>query len=574
MPAILSASLSDLRYVLRRLRQSPGFTLTAVLTLALGIGATTAIFSIVNGVLLRPLPFADPDRLVLLGDHVEGTDWGNDGGGALVTGPEIRTYAQETHAFSSMGGYGFNSYELSGLGEPVHVHGARLSAVSFSTLGGAPLLGRTFTKEEDEQRQKLAVLSYQTWKDRFGGDPHILGTKVLLDRNAYQVIGVMPPSFEFPLVPGRLNRSELWVPMSLTAAELVQNGSWQYQMVARLKPGVTAAQAQSDAERVAQQTMRTFPAMLASLRFSAQVRSLQQATVMQARSLLRALFLAVSVVLLICCANLAGLLLVRAIRRQREIAVRVALGASSSVLIRQALLEGVLLSVNGGVLGILLAALALRVGKGLLPESLPRLNAIGLDWSLAGFALLLAIVTGLLCGLAPAFAMLRTDVNGSLKEGGRSNSAGGSHARLRSVLVIAEVAVAMALLAASGLLLRSFEKMSETDLGFRPDHIVTAGYSLPHKQYATQSSTENFNFNKELLRRFRQLPGTQAVGLTNNLPVSGGAGSYAFVIEGFGAPKSVILMANSSYVTSGLLSALGTPLLRGRFFSESDGPET
>ncbi len=326
--------LAELRYALRRLHQAPGFTLTAVLTLALGIGATTAIFSIVNGVLLRPLPFADPDRLVLLGDHVANTNWGDDGGFVPVTGPEILAYAQDTYAFASTGGYGYNAYELSGRGEPVQVHGARMSASAFSTLAVAPLLGRTFTKEEDEQRQAVTLLSYQTWMDRFGGDPHILGTKILLDRKPYVVIGVMPQSFEFPLVPGHLNRSELWVPMSLTAAELTHYTSWQYGMVARLKPGVTAAQAQDDAERVAQQIMRSFPAKFASLHFNALVRSLQQATVVQARSLLWTLFLAVAVVLLICCANLAGLLLVRAIRQQREVAVRLALGAPFGTLVR------------------------------------------------------------------------------------------------------------------------------------------------------------------------------------------------------------------------------------------------
>ncbi len=208
----MHALLADLRYALRRLRQAPGFTLTAVLTLALGIGATTAIFSIVDGVLLRPLPFADPNRLVLLGDHVAGTNWGDDGGEVPVTAPEIRTYAEQTHAFASMGGYHYNDYELGGRGEPVQVHVARLGAGVFPTLGVAPMLGRAFTRQEDEQQVPVAVLSYQTWRDRFGGDPHILGAKILLDRKPYSVIGVMPRQFEFPLVPGRLNRTELWCP--------------------------------------------------------------------------------------------------------------------------------------------------------------------------------------------------------------------------------------------------------------------------------------------------------------------------------------------------------------------------
>ncbi len=362
------------------------------------------------------------------------------------------------------------------------------------------------------------------------------------------------------------------MPLSLTADALTRNTSWLYEMVARLKPGISAAQAQADAERVAQQIMRDSPAKFASSHFTALVHSLTQATVVRSHSLLWTLFLAVSVVLLICCANLAGLLLVRAIRRQREIALRLALGAPSGALVRQALLEGLLLSAAGGGLGIGLAALALQLGKGLLPESLPRLDAIGLNWGVAGFALFLAVATGFVCGLAPAFAMLRMDVNGVLKEGGRSSSAGRSHARLRSALVIGEVAVAMALLAASGLLLRSFEKMSQSDLGFRPDHVVTAYYSLPRGQYPNQPAVDAFN--NELLRRLRQMPGSEAAGLTSDLPVSGGTSVQSFVVEGYVPPKGEALTADSLIVSNDLFRALGVPLLRGRFFNDDDRADT
>ena len=252
-------------------------------------------------------------------------------------------------------------------------------------------------------------------------------------------------------------------------------------MVGRLKPGISPAQAQSDADRVAQDIMRNYPAEMASFHINSVVRPLQEETVEQSRPLLRTLFLAVAVVLLIACANLAGLMLVRAIRRQREIAVRLALGARAAALLRQTLLESLVLSVSGGLLGLALAALALRVGRNLLPESLPRISEIALNLHVVGFALLLAVITGLLCGLAPAFAALRTNVNGTLKEGGRSGSAGGSHARLRSTLVVAEIAIALVLLTASGLLLRSFEKMRSVDLGFRPEQATPAAYSLPQK---------------------------------------------------------------------------------------------
>jgi putative ABC transport system permease protein len=381
----------------------------------------------------------------------------------------------------------------------------------------------------------------------------------------------MPRNFEFPLVTGQLNRSELWVPMSFTPQELLpQSGAnWSYSMVGRLKPGISPAQAQSDAERVAQEIMRNYPADMASLHISSVVRPLQEETVEQSRPLLRTLFMAVAVVLLIACFNLAGLMLVRAIRRQREVAVRQALGASAAALLRQAMLESLLLSLSGGLLGLTLAALALRVGRSLLPQSLPRINEIALNWNVVGFALLLAVSTGLLCGLAPAFAALRTNVNATLKEGGRSGTAGGGHARLRSTLVVTEIAIALVLLTASGLLLRSFEKMRSVDLGFRPEHVTTAGYSLPQKQYAKQPAINAFN--DELLRRLRQLPGVTSVGLTSFLPASGNNNNQTFVVEGYAPPKGANMnLATVAQVNGDYFPSMGIPLLRGRYFTDAD----
>jgi predicted permease len=341
-------------------------------------------------------------------------------------------------------------------------------------------MGRVFTAQEDRQKELVAVLSYASWKSRFHGRQQILGTKILLDRKPYLVIGVMPRGFEFPLTPGHLNRTELWVPLSLSPQELTIVG-WDFQFVGRLKPGVTLQQAQGDAGIVAQQIMHSYPPNLANFRIRPVVYPLQQITVVQARPLLRMLFMAVAVVQLIACANLAGLLLVRAIHRQRETTVRLALGAPPLVLLREMILESLVLSVAGGLLGVALAALALGVGKSLLPETLPLTNEITLSWDVVGFALLLTLLTGFFCGLAPGFAALRTNVNASLKEG--RGSAGGGHARLRSTLVVLEIAIALVLLAASGLLLRSFSNMSSVDLGFRPDHVTIAAYSLPKKQY-------------------------------------------------------------------------------------------
>ena len=526
----------DLRFVLRQLTKSPGFAITAVLMLAFGIGATTAIFSIVEAVLLRPLPFPDSERVMVLSDRLAGVNIGgnNEVG---VTVPDIRAYTRETHGFTALGGYQYATYELSGSGEPAQVNAARLTAGVFSALGVNPQLGRAFTADEDEHSQQVAVLSYATWMSRFHRDAQILGTKILLDRKPFVVIGVMPRNFEFPLVTGQLNRTELWVPMSFTAQELapVSSANWSYQMVGRLKPGVSAKQAESDAETVAQEIMRNYPAMMANLRISSMVRPLQEDTTEQTKPLLRTLFLAVAVVLLIACVNLAGLMLVRAIRRQREVAVRLALGARASALLRQAILESLVLSFSSGVLGLTMAAVALQVGKSMLPESLPRISEIGLNWNVVGFALALGVLTGLVCGLVPAFAALRTNVNANLKEGGRSGSEGGGHARLRSVLVVAEIAIALVLLTASCLLLRSFEKMRSVDLGYRPEHVTTASYSLPQKQYEKQAQVDTFN--RELLGRLSVLPEVTATGLTSVLPAGSNNNNQTFVVEGYTPPK-------------------------------------
>ena len=565
----VAQTIQDTRYTLRQLRKSPGFTATAVLMLALGIGATTAIFSIVVGVLLRPLPFPDSDRLVVLGDILEGSNSAF-GAQSRVTAPDIRNYMRDTQSFSNLGGYQGFGFELSGRGDPAAVQATRMSGEVFAALRVAPLLGRGFTQEEDEQRQPVAVLSYGMWRSRFLGDEKILGRKILLDRKPYTVIGVMPRNFEFPLMPGHLNQSELWVPLSLAPEEFTAGSAaaWSLRMIGRLKPGVSSEQAQSDAERVAEETMRNYPAFMRSLRIHAVVTPLQEDTVEQARPLVRTLFLAVVVILLIACANLAGLLLVRSIRRRREIAVRLALGARAATLLRQAVVESLILSIAGGV-GLALAAGALRVGVSLLPETLPRIREIGLDWSVVFFALGLAVLTGLVCGLAPAFAAIRTSVNETLKDSGRTGTAGSGHARLRSTLVVTEIAVALVLLSASGLLLRSFEKMRSVDIGYRPDHTLAAFYVLPQKLYASQAVIDGFS--DELLRDLRQLPGVEAAGITSLLPAAGNDIGLAFTLEGYVSPKGAGLnMAAMSLVQGDPFQALGMRLLRGRLFTEAD----
>ena len=555
----------DLRLAFRQLRKAPGFTLTVVLTLALGIGATTAIFSLVEGILLRPLPFGNPERLVLLGDHLEG------GSSATpVTAREIATYSTSTNAFSSLGGYITGSYEVSGGAIPEEVNAARFTAGVFPTLGVRPILGRVFTPEEEETHQPLAVISYALWVNRYQNDPHVLGTSIALDRKIYSIIGVMPRSFAFPPEDGRLDQSQLWIPMSLTADELSDQhaGFWGYQMVARLKDGVTLAQAAQDADRVSKQVMRNLPTAQSAVPIRGDVTPLLEYNVAEARPLLRMLFLAVSVILLIGCFNVAGLMLVRAIRRRSEYAVRLALGAGSGVIIRESVLEGLFLGAGGGVLGLAFAAIAIRTTLHLLPESMPRVDSISIDATVAAFALLLALATGVLCGLAPAFTAVRTNLTENLKEGARTGTGASIHSWLRSALVVSEIAIALVLLTVSGAFLRSFQKMRAVDPGFRPDHVVVAGYRLPLQQYSTQASSEAFE--RAVVDRLSGAPGMIAVGITTAVPASGGFGETAFTIEGEPTASWKLKFAMFATTYGDYFRAMGIPLVDGRYFTEDD----
>jgi putative ABC transport system permease protein len=561
--------LLNLRLALRQLRRTPGFALTVVLTLALGIGATTAIFSLVEGVLLRPLPFHDPDGLISISDGLNAETVFDDAG---VTAAEIRTYLHDTTSFSSLGGYAGSSYELSGRGEPVVVNATRMTAGVFPTLGVAPLMGRAFTQQEDDGHATVAVLSYHIWQSRFHGDPSILGTKILLDRKPYVIIGIMPRNFEFPLVAGRLNQSELWVPMSFTPDELspTSAANWGYNMVGRLKPGLSLEHANQDAARVAREVMRNFPPEFKQIHITAHVKSLKESAVASGKPLVHVLTYAALVVLLIACLNVAGLLLVRAIRRRRELAVRLALGASPRALIENSLMEGILLSGAGGVLGLLLAAIALKVTVPLLPESMPRIEGIHLDLGVVLFALVLAILTGAFCGMAPAFAALRTRVNENLKEGGRTGSTGASHGRLRSALVVTEIAVALVLLTAAGALLRSFQKMRDVNPGFRADHVLVAGYNLPSQQYPNPTASDAFN--RSLLEHLQAMPGVVAVGITNVLPASGFQGGGAYMLdESAHDPSGGQLKVAPWSVSEGkYFQAMGIRLIQGRLFNADD----
>ncbi len=554
----------DARFAFRRLRKVPGFSLIVVLTLAFGIGSATAIFSLVEGILLRPLPFSDPDRLVLLGDHLR------DGFGTSVTAREIGTYATASSAFSSTGGYIPIGYEISGGATPERVNAARFTASVFPTLGVRPILGRVFTQQEDDAHQPLAVISYALWLTRYHRDPGILGSSITLDRRPYTIIGVMPRSFEFPLEDGRLDQIQLWVPMSFTPAELAEEhaGFWGYQMVARLKEGVTLKQAAQDADRVAQQVMRDFPASQSAIHIRGDVIPLFEYGVGEVRPVLRILSLAVSVILLAASANVAGLLLVRAIRRRREYALRLALGASARAVVRECVAEGLVLGLAGGGLGLALSAVVIRTTLHLLPESMPRINSITIDAGVAAFALFLSLATGVICSLAPAFGALRANPIESLKSGGPNASGSTGHPWLRSTLVVAEIAVALMLLTTSIAFMRSFQKMRAVNPGFRADQVLTAAFRLPLQNYPTAATSHAFNH--AVVDRLSTKPGVVAVGIVNSLPASGQFGQSTYTLEGQTAATWKLRFAVFATTYADYFQAMRIPLIEGRYFTADD----
>ncbi len=554
----------NLQFTLRQLRRTRAFTLAVVLTLALGIGATTSIFSLVEGVLLRPLPFQDADRLVLLGDHLGGRP------GMSVRAREIATYTRATQAFSSLGGYITASYELSGGAQPEQINAARLNSGMFPTLGVQPIIGRVFTPQEDDARQPVAVISYALWTDRYHRDPHVLGNTIVLDRKPYSVIGVMPRGFEFPLQFGRLYQAQLWVPLSLSPDELSDqhSGFWGYHMIARLKKGVSLRQAAQDADRVAHQIMGDFPASMSAIHIQGDAGPLRETVVAEVRPVLQTLFVAVAIVLLIACVNVSSLLLVRAIRQRREYAVRVAIGASSSRIIRESLVEGLLLSMAGGLLGLAFAAIAIRTTLHLMPDSMPRIDSVSMNPIVAAFALAVAVAAGVLCSLAPAFAALRINLIESLKEGAQIGSGGASHTWLRSALVVSEVAIALVLLTLSGVFLGSLQKMQAVDPGFRADHALLAGYQLPLSQYPTKASVGVFN--RAVVDQLSSKPGVFAVAISNAVAASDVSPQSAFTVEGVSEDQWKLKFAAFTSVYGDYFGAMGIPLLEGRSFTMHD----
>jgi putative ABC transport system permease protein len=556
----------DLRYGARMLFKTPGFTLIAVLTLALGIGANTAIFSVVNRVLLFRLPYKDAGRLVMV--------WGsNPQQGAdidLVSPADLADWRTQNTVFEDLAATNDAPYNLTGMGEPESLIGYSLAANFFQVAGVQPALGRAFTPEEDRAGAPgVVVLSHRLWRRRFGSDLNALGRSVTLNGAPYTVIGVMPAGFQHP------QRAELWTPLRLNSLDANQANDRSFRflrVVGRLKPGVTIEQAQGEMSRVALRLAEQHPDSNAGQ--GVKIVSLQEQYVGDIKPTLLALLGAVGFVLLIACANVANLLLARSAARQKEIAVRTALGARRGRVIRQLLTESVLLALIGGSLGVLLALWSANLLVALFPNNVANLNIpvveeIPINGSVLGFSLLVSLLTGVIFGLAPAWQASKPDLSRTLKESGASATAGVSGRRMRSLLVISEMALAVLLLIGAGLMIKSFWRLLQGDLGLNPKNVLTMEVLLSPQKYG--GAQQRRDFLQDVMRRIENLPGVEQAGATNFLPLTGFWGNASFSIEGRPAPRpNEEPSADNRVVTERYFRTMGIRLLRGREFDERD----
>jgi len=563
----MEALLQNVRYTIRMLRKSPGFTAAALLTLALAIGANTAIFSVVDAVVLRPLPYSDPDRLILVKEWIPQATPDP----IPVSAPDVIQFQRQNSVLEGVAAYSGVQFDLSGENQPQRVTAERVNFNLFSLLGVQPMMGRSFTETEDQPGHEVAILSYGLWQNRFAGDPNVIGSTLKLDRKGYTVIGVMAHDLMFPL-PGMEQgaAADLFVPMAFTPDDLSKIGdNFNYSVIARLKSGVSLANANSDLEVVAHRIQEAYPAQFrSSISLGAVALPLNSRVAGNSRRPLLLLLGAVGFVLLIACANVANLLLSRAAGRQREIAVRLAVGAGKAQLFWQFLTESLLLSLSGAALGLMVASWSTRVLVKVMPADIPRAHAIGLNLPVLGFALMLSVFTGLIFGLAPALWAGRTDLNSTLREGGRNAAFGPQHHRLRSALVVGQIALSLVLLVGAGLLVRSFARVLETNPGFQSEHLLTASLSLPSSQY--QKPEQIRAFYQELMMRLEAMPGAKLAGGSSDLPLNG-SWIHLFTPEGYRPPPGAgFNKCNHSVILGNYLQTLGVPLLRGRTFTEQD----
>jgi putative ABC transport system permease protein len=556
----------DVRYGFRMLRRNPGFALVGVLTLALGIGATTAVFSVVNAVLWRALPYRDPGRLVQLWETNPDRHWTD----AECAPANFADWRRENRSFDEMAAYfgaardaWVTSYALTGAGEPERLKGMTVTANFFSVLGVRPILGRVFAAGEEWQGSDgVVVISAGLWRRRFGADLSVVGRSVALDGRARTVIGVMPPDFRFNNAP-----LDLWIPMGWTAQTLAGTRRPHYlRVVARLKPGVALEQARDDMQRIASSLEQRYPST--NTHMGVGVGPLQEWIVGPSRAALQLFLAAVALVLLVACANVANLMLARGAARGRELAIRSAVGASSTRLARQMLTESVLLAAGGGALGLLFADAAVRTVVAYGPDSLPRLHEIRIDRAALGFTMFVTFATGIVFGLVPARQSRIREVTGSLRGSARH---GGQmeEGRLRRPLVVAEIALSLALLVGAALLVRSFVNLQRVDLGFAPDNAVgfqvalsRSGYPKPEQQRA---------FLDRLLERIRAIPGVRSAGAAQRAPLDGARWTSDFTIE-HRAPDDFGIEVRHNELSPGYLDAIGAAMVRGRDFDERDRP--
>ncbi|HSB12437.1 MAG TPA: ABC transporter permease [Blastocatellia bacterium] len=561
--------LQDLRYGARMLRRSPGFTSVAIIALALGIGGNSAIFSVVNAVLLRPLPYAEPDRIMRV----------------FASAPErglnqtslsiqlVTAIGEQNQVFEQAGAYTGDSANLTGIDEPLQLAVARVSSGVLDVLRVNPVSGRNFVLEEDKAGgPHVVILSHNLWQRQFGGAPDVVGRAITLDSLSYTVVGIMPAGFNFP--GGQI---DAWIPRvfepSFLNRDAVERGAGYLSVVARLKPGITRQQAQADVESIAANRSSSVQLDLA---FGLLAVPLPEVVTQGVRPTLYILLGAVGFVLLIACANVANLLLAKAAGRQKEIAVRAALGASRARLIRQFLTESVLLALMAGALGVALASWGVDLLVSAATGNIPRAAEISVDARVLGFTLLIAVVTGVAFGLAPALQASKADLNEALKDTARGSGGGSRRARIRSLLVVTEVALAVILLIGAGLLIRSFVRLQSVDAGFNPAHLLVANINLPASRYA--QPTQRAAFYRRLNEELGSLPGVISAGATQALPLSGADARTPIAIDGRAVPP----LPERPIVSVGIVSpdyfrTLGIPLLEGRFFAEQDnetGPVT
>ncbi|HUI83033.1 MAG TPA: ABC transporter permease [Candidatus Binatia bacterium] len=561
----------DFRYGLRMLRKSPGFTAAAVITLALAIGANTAIFSVVYPVLLRPLPFDHPDRLVTIGENRHATGCCS----YVASYPDFLDWKRSARSFQSLTGYAFDAFTLTGNGEPKTMFCAMVAPNFFSSLGVNPILGRNFIAGEDLPEGSgptVAILSYAFWRSDFAGDRGIVGRTIRLDNKPVTVVGVLPRQFEF----SPAGDVPLWVPLHLNPYEATVRTARWFDVIGRLAPGVTLQQTQAEMQTISAQLSREYPQANATVRVN--VAPLREEIVGNVRPLLLVLFGAVGFVLLIACANVANLLLSRSIDRRREFAIRSALGASRFHLALQLLVESLLLSITGAVLGFLAAALGVWLLVGSIPEpqllSMPYLKDAGISLPVLAFIAGVTVLTAILFGLGPGLSVSQIPITEVLKDESRGGTSH-SHVRMRNLLVIGEIAISLVLLVSGGLMLRSLSALLRQNPGFDPEHVLTFMTNLPGDSYPIArvwpfSDPNGLRFAREFLDRLRALPGVQGASATSALPAASNRGTTRFVIEGRVVAPGQEESSVARRVDADYFAVMKIPLLRGRSLAASD----